>query len=102
MGRDCKICGSTKNLQAHHIAPARRFKTRYNPSNGVTLCKGCHCWEKWDYEVFKSMLVPKISQEVYDYWQTVSQGHRSYSVDELEAIKKKLQHVYEYLQENQR
>ena len=39
----CKICGSTKNLNAHHIL----YKANYpqlslNINNGITLCKPCH------------------------------------------------------------
>lgn len=39
----CKICGSSENLEAHHILPWRDFpEERYNINNGITLCKLHH------------------------------------------------------------
>jgi len=39
----CKICGLTKNLNAHHIF-FKKFipQLSLNLSNGITLCKSCH------------------------------------------------------------
>lgn len=39
----CVLCGSTENLQAHHIdrwydSPTKRLKV----NNGATLCSACH------------------------------------------------------------
>lgn len=39
----CTICGSTEELEAHHIIPvshSRQFM--YRDTNGITLCKDCH------------------------------------------------------------
>jgi hypothetical protein len=39
----CIYCGSTRNLNAHHIfTKARHGNLRWEVSNGVTLCAGCH------------------------------------------------------------
>lgn len=40
----CKMCGSKKNLQAHHIIPWRdcNENQKYNVDNGITLCENCH------------------------------------------------------------
>jgi hypothetical protein len=39
----CIYCGSTRNLNAHHIfTKARHGNLRWEPDNGVTLCAGCH------------------------------------------------------------
>lgn len=50
-GYKCQSCGTRKDLQAHHIIPWRKDKSlRYEPSNGMTLCRKCHldahggCW----------------------------------------------------------
>ena len=43
--RSCKMpgCGSKKNLHVHHIRTwAKAASLRYDPSNGITLCKNCH------------------------------------------------------------
>jgi hypothetical protein len=39
-GRDkcCQICHGTSNLQAHHIITRKRFATRWDTDNGITLC----------------------------------------------------------------
>ena len=42
-GRKCKMCDSRKKLQVHHIRRwANAALMRYDPSNGITLCKMCH------------------------------------------------------------
>lgn len=39
----CTICGRSDNLEAHHIIPVSHSLThKYNPANGITLCKRCH------------------------------------------------------------
>ena len=39
----CTVCGTTKEIQAHHIKRWRDYKSlRYDVSNGVTLCRKHH------------------------------------------------------------
>jgi hypothetical protein len=38
----CEKCGSRTNLQAHHLIGRRNYNYRYDLSNGICLCKGCH------------------------------------------------------------
>jgi len=39
----CQECDSCNELEAHHIKPFAYFPGyRYQISNGLTLCKGCH------------------------------------------------------------
>lgn len=39
----CKICGSKEQLQVHHLSSYAKYpQLRYEPTNGVTLCKKCH------------------------------------------------------------
>jgi len=40
-GYTCQICGSKKNLEAHHIVPRSKGGTNL-VENGITLCKDCH------------------------------------------------------------
>ena len=40
-GYTCQICGSKKNLEAHHIVPRSKGGTNL-VENGITLCKECH------------------------------------------------------------
>jgi 5-methylcytosine-specific restriction endonuclease McrA len=39
----CEVCGSKKNLVAHHVIPwAYSIKGRTDVSNGQCLCEDCH------------------------------------------------------------
>lgn len=40
----CSFCGSSYNLEAHHIIPRRNNSTRYLLKNGICLCK-FHHWQ---------------------------------------------------------
>lgn len=41
-GNQCEYCGTTRNIQSHHIYSRSRKSTRWNPINGVSLCAGHH------------------------------------------------------------
>jgi len=42
-GHSCQLCGSKKLLEAHHIKRWSDFpQLRFDPNNGVTLCRVCH------------------------------------------------------------
>lgn len=44
-GYRCRMpgCGVKTRLQVHHIKPwSANAALRYDPSNGITLCKNCH------------------------------------------------------------
>lgn len=39
----CAVCGSTENLEAHHILKWSEYPAgRIDPENGVCLCRNCH------------------------------------------------------------
>ena len=42
-GYKCEICGSTKDLEAHHIHRCKHYGVRWNKINGACLCRNCHC-----------------------------------------------------------
>lgn len=52
----CQLCGSTKQLNVHHISywsadPVNRI----NPDNGITLCQKCHAKQHIGEQVYKLM-----------------------------------------------
>lgn len=44
----CKICGSSENIEAHHLIPVKTLQNHdlvrliSDDNNGITLCKSCH------------------------------------------------------------
>jgi len=48
----CQKCGTTKNLEAHHIFPWALFpKLRFEVENGIVLCEGCH---KYYHSIYRN------------------------------------------------
>jgi 5-methylcytosine-specific restriction endonuclease McrA len=55
----CEACGTTKQLQVHHIKPWHLFPMlRYVYENLITLCGACHFrfghglnWKKWNPKI---------------------------------------------------
>jgi hypothetical protein len=42
-GHKCKNCGTSENLEAHHLIPWKmNEQLRYEISNGMTVCGSCH------------------------------------------------------------
>ena len=38
----CEMCGKNSYLNSHHIFSRNNYSTRWDISNGVCLCAGCH------------------------------------------------------------
>jgi len=38
----CEVCGTTENLEAHHVQPRKMYSVRWDLDNGVCLCHRCH------------------------------------------------------------
>ena len=38
----CLVCGSTENLQAHHLIGRNNYQYRYDLDNGATVCLSHH------------------------------------------------------------
>lgn len=73
----CEVCGTTKDLEVHHIVPVHIDPTlELEESNLITLCgKSCHLlfghfmdWKSHNPEVVKdcSVLKEKIRNRPYD------------------------------------
>ncbi len=57
-------CNNKTKLQVHHIQPwSEASSLRYEPSNGITLCKKCHQYitgKEWCYvNLFKGLVNDK-------------------------------------------
>jgi len=67
-GYKCKMCGSGKKLNAHHILSwAENHALRFNTANLITLCKECHkmVTGKEDYYVkyFHTLLLNDLKKK---------------------------------------
>lgn len=41
-GNKCEVCGSTQNLNSHHLYSRAKKSVRWNLDNGICLCVGHH------------------------------------------------------------
>lgn len=45
-GYKCEVCGTTQNLNSHHIEGRTNRRLRWELYNGVCACAGCHVFRK--------------------------------------------------------
>lgn len=73
----CVRCGSSDGLNSHHIIGRKNFATRWEVSNGVTLCPLHHVFgSKWSAHQtpskFTTWIIEKRGQEWYDKLEKLS------------------------------
>ena len=68
--RHCRICHATARLEAHHILPFGTHRDqRWEASNGLTLCQGCHV--KFRYrELAHAEMLKFIASIPVEVWST--------------------------------
>lgn len=67
----CKLCGSKKKLQTHHIIPLRdNIKLIFKAGNGILLCKDCH---------------EKVFYKEYEFVEIFNKILRDYTLDTYEG-----------------
>jgi len=85
--KTCRNCNSDFNLQAHHIVQRNYKASRYVLNNGLTLCSGCHFWEKVDPEKFRGIVIGVIGEKRYLSMQEGYRINYKYTIDDLIEIK---------------
>lgn len=98
--KTCRNCNSDFMLQAHHIVQRTYKLSRYDLTNGLCLCRGCHFIEKVDPEKFRSMVVSIIGEADYLQKQKTYRVQYKWSIPDLRDIKKELQQILKDLQED--
>lgn len=65
----CRNCGSTTDLQLHHIIPKSKFKAgRSEIRNGMTLCQACHAgWHQAKKVLYRDL----FSEDEWAYLTSV-------------------------------
>ncbi|MCK9525868.1 MAG: HNH endonuclease [Limnochordia bacterium] len=91
--RQCQICGSDYRLQAHHIIGRAYKRGRYDLSNGLCICSGCHFKEKTRPEEFRDLVIGAIGQERFDdlkAWIMLDGSSHKVTVEDLKIEKQHL------------
>ena len=70
-GYRCRKCGKvypkgSRGIQAAHIFGRRHKSTRWDMSNGLTLCFGCHRWNHENPVEYAKWLKEEIGQAEID------------------------------------
>lgn len=82
----CRICGSDKVLQAHHIF-RKRMSVRFSLKNGILLCRGCHLRVHQEPEEFRRWILENLMTErEYDELYLESRQMRKFTLKDLERI----------------
>ena len=63
--RACRICGSDRALQGHHIRSVSHLSTRFDLQNGLCVCSRCHLNQKFRPEKFQDMVIDVIGDKEY-------------------------------------
>ena len=63
--RVCRICGSDRGLQAHHIRSRSNAATRFDLENGLCVCSKCHCQQKFRPEWFQDQVISIVGDQKY-------------------------------------
>ena len=62
----CEVCGKTSPLNSHHIFSRSNRSVRWDVSNGVCLCVGCH--------TFSSKFSAHKTPTEFTYWLENNKG----------------------------
>lgn len=72
------MCGTTKNLQVHHIYPRHLYPDReFDPDNLIVLCKDCHLrfGHLGDYRKYNP-LIREQAKQIRALLQEAEQAYR--------------------------
>lgn len=97
--RNCILCGSKQNLEAHHIFKVNEFDEAYlDLNNGITLCKNCHnkYHDKYGHDCnIKNLLEIKYELSNPAYHRLIkNHGNACNQIKKLKAANRKLEKKY--------
>lgn len=85
----CEICGSTKQVQAHHILKKEFYPLyRYDLNNGIALCMSHHKWSKVSVHSNSIYFWKYIIDERSDIWNWVMQKYKNTRKSKINYYKK--------------
>ena len=85
----CEICGTTVNLNAHHIISRHNKVLRWDLQNGICLCVSCHKFST--HSVHNDPLgfmewFKKKNPEDYEYLKNKKNKIANYTISDYEEI----------------
>lgn len=79
-------------LQAHHIRSRGNMSTKFDPDNGILLCRDCHCWVTFaEDEERRIFHIKQIGEKEYQELCDRAKRIKDWNVGELEDLIKDLQ-----------
>ena len=83
--KQCSICGSTEDLEVHHIVQSKFYDNNYsNESNIIVLCRDCH---KKYHQNFKTVNAKTFIEFTKRRYQSTLQLKLNKAMNELEEAK---------------
>jgi hypothetical protein len=82
----CRKCGQKKArgaLHAHHVAKRRLRSTRWEPGNGLSLCKECHLWAEEHPDAARAWACTQMGETLYDAVVTRARDICKFTTDDL-------------------
>jgi predicted restriction endonuclease len=80
----CQLCGSTQSRNAHHIEDASYHpESRFDPENGVCLCRSCHVAFHCD---FKRSFREKCTKRDWNNFVKLSNYLRTKDIRKLKYV----------------
>lgn len=71
----CRCCGNKKNLCAHHLSNfSNDVENRLNIENGITLCDGCHNFNKYGSFHYVYGSRDNNKEQLYEYIEKNKRG----------------------------
>lgn len=87
----CAVCGARGNLQAAHIFSRKHRATRWEPDNGVCLCRRHHLyWAHTEPFEFMQLCEKLIGKERLNELETEAHKTTHYTREDLKEIGEKL------------
>lgn len=83
----CERCFSqAKRLNSHHLVSRRYIQTRYNLSNGISLCVGCHFYAHQNSLEFSKWVIEKKGEDWYNRLQLKKQALTKVDLKMVEIV----------------
>ena len=98
----CEYCGTTQNLNAHHLVSRSKLHTRYLKENGICLCVKHHTFSK-DFSAhgnplaFGKWIEEYYGKERIDFLLKESRSLKRFTIDDYLKAEIDLKQMIDYI-----